>query len=123
MLRRYIHKTLYFERHKGNVLDKVFYTESLKELLLQPTEEQFNVSLSQKLNGYTYSFGNQIPPWDPAFVEYFNKKIMVEIELLVKFHIEIASQPGSSQPLIGSAAAGEEDSRSCFDCGKYFHFK
>ena len=46
---------------------------------------------------------------------------MVEIESLAKCHIEIAS--GSSQPLIRSSAAGEDDCRSCIDCGKYFHFK
>lgn len=48
---------------KMNSGDVGFYCDSLRELFLQPNENLFSLMLKNKINGYTNSSGNFIPPW------------------------------------------------------------
>lgn len=59
-----------------------FYVSGVRELLLQETEALFNSELEIKRNGY-----DDIPPWSEAFINYFDKNILPDIESMAKYAI------------------------------------
>ncbi|CAF0707354.1 unnamed protein product [Brachionus calyciflorus] len=64
------------------------YCESLRELLLQPTQQLFEVQLEKKINGYTNSSGNNIPVWKTEFVNYYDSNIAKDIEGLAAYSVK-----------------------------------
>lgn len=65
-----------------------FYCDSLRELFLQPTKNQFDIQLNKKKIGYTNNSGHFIQPWKPEFINYFDKHVMPEINSIAAFSIK-----------------------------------
>jgi hypothetical protein len=74
---------------KGGKADDIgFYTDSLRELLLQPTKEAFEEQLINKKNGYINRNGYSIPAWSTEFYKYYEEHISPDISGLAAYAIK-----------------------------------
>ena len=67
--------------------DVGFYTESVRELILQDSKTEFDELLKKKKEGYKNEFNAIIPKWEENFSNYFDKNIMIDIEAIAKYAI------------------------------------
>jgi hypothetical protein len=66
-----------------------FHADTLRDLLLQPTMEQFDTLLRRRLNGkYVDSCGNASEQWQPFFIDYFKKQILPDIENIAYYSVK-----------------------------------
>ena len=66
---------------------KSFYKNSLKELLLSYTKEQFDLKLALNKTKHLDEFGREVPAWDQGFINYFLKNILIDIDSIAKYAI------------------------------------
>jgi transposase-like protein len=71
----------------GNEIDVTFYTDSIRSILLQPSETLAKKQIDRSKTGYVTKNGNQVPGWTNKFSEYFEKSILPDIKSLASYEI------------------------------------
>ena len=75
-------------RRKGKEYDVDFYTEGVREVLMQDSLEKYRMQLDRRKNGYTNQWIRQVPAWDPVFVTYYDEHIAPDAENLAAHSVE-----------------------------------
>ena len=73
---------------KGKESDVGFYTESVREKMMQTSEENYELQLSRRKDGYTNKWGREIPAWDKTFTKYYDEHISPDKLSLAAFAVE-----------------------------------
>ena len=83
----------WIRKHGGKISDVSFYIESLRELLLQDTQADFDECLKHKQSGFINNFGTKTVVWSSEFNQYFIDNILSDIHDIAKFSVkEIAGE-------------------------------
>lgn len=67
----------------GRKEDIGFYSDSLRQLFLQPTKESYDMQLKIQIEGTTI-----VPPWKEEFKDYFDTHIAPEIECIAAYAVK-----------------------------------
>ncbi|CAF1000728.1 unnamed protein product [Brachionus calyciflorus] len=67
--------------------DVGYYIDSVRELFLQTSIENYNRLRTKLFEGYTDEFNNQVPPWDELFKDYFIRNIEIDKYFLAACYI------------------------------------